>query len=94
VESIAKELPVKFHPDLAARPHVVEADVAHGAVAVKENVNVVDEDAVILRPWIWVSDTRVTPAGNGGFTGAIDQPEGAVRLNELACPLVVLSANE
>jgi hypothetical protein len=93
--SMAKLLPVKFPPDFATRPHVVEADVVHGAVAVKVTVSVVEELAVIPRPWICVDDARVTPVCDdetGGST-AIDHPDGAVRLNELACPLVVLSVN-
>jgi hypothetical protein len=43
---------VKFPPDLATRPHVVEADVVHGAVAVNVTVKVVDELTVMPRPWI------------------------------------------
>jgi hypothetical protein len=88
-----KELPVKFPPDFATRPHVVGADVVHGAVAVNITVKVVDELAVIPRPWIWVDDARVTPVCDDESTEAIDHPDGAVRLNELAWPLVVLSVN-
>jgi hypothetical protein len=50
--STAKVLPVKFPPDLATSPHAVEAVVSHGAVAVTVAVSVVEELAVIPRPWI------------------------------------------
>jgi hypothetical protein len=75
--------PEKACPVLAWRVHEAEA-VVHGAVAVNVTVNVVLELAVILRPWIWIAEARVTPVWDDESTDPIDQPEGAVRLNELA----------
>lgn len=59
-----------------------------------ETVSVVFELALMLRPWIWLADARVTPACDDESTDEIDHPVGAVRLNELALPPVVLSVNE
>lgn len=91
--SFANVFPVKPDPDFTTNPHPVEA-AAHGACAVNETDSVVDELAVMPRPWIWLADARVTPGCDDESTDEIDQPEGAVRLNELADPPVVLSVNE
>jgi len=82
--SFGRVVPLKAPLVFATRVHPVEADVVHGAVAVNETVRVVDVLAAIPRPWICVDETRVTPACEDESTDAIDHPEGAVRLKELA----------
>jgi hypothetical protein len=82
--------PLKFEFDLTIKLHAVEA-APQGACALNETDSVVDAVAVTPRPWIWFDEANVTPAC--GATDRIDQPVGAVRLNELALPPVVLSVN-
>jgi hypothetical protein len=80
------EEPLKFGPVFAATDHVALAGL-HGAWAVKLRLNEDEDEMLRLLPWICVADGRVTPAG-GETRGAMVQPDGAVRLNELICPLV------
>jgi hypothetical protein len=82
----SNEEPLKFGPDLAATDHVALAGL-HAACAVKLRLNGDEEEMLRLLPWICEADGRVTPAG-GETRGAMLQPDGAVRLNELICPLV------
>src|SRR5918996_128200 len=75
-----------FRPDFAATDHVALAGL-HAAWAVKLRLNGDEEEMLRLLPWICEAVGRVTPAG-GETRGAIVQPDGAVRLNELICPFV------
>jgi hypothetical protein len=82
-------LPVKLPPLLATSVQAV-LDAEHGAWTENATLNDDDEVAVMLRPWI-CEPLRVNPAC--GVREVMLKPAGAVRLNELTCPLVVLRVN-
>ena len=89
VGSTAKLLPVKPPPLLAWSVHDA-LDGAQGARTENATFSVVDDVTVMLRPWI-CEPARVIPVC--GVKPVMVQPVGAVRLNELTCPLVVLRLN-
>jgi hypothetical protein len=82
-------LPVKPPPVLATSVHAV-LDAEHGAWTENSTLSDDVEVAVMLRPWI-CEPFRVTPAC--GVRWVMLKPAGAVRLNELTCPLVVPRVN-
>ncbi len=83
---------MKFGPVFAATDHIAVGGL-HAAWALKLRLNGDEAEMLRFLPWICVADGRVTPAGGGERRGAMLQPDGAVRLNELIWPLDGASEN-